>query len=524
MSPRRKVLIIAGSDSSGLAGVQRDNHTVLALGCHPVNVLTAITAQNASGVVSVNPCSHALIESQLQAVNTQAIAAVKIGLVCSAQQIKTLAKFLKSLPRRIPIVIDPVMAASSGEAMQSSETKQALLDELLPLCDLVTPNLTEAAALSAIPIAHLQDIPAAAARLLAAGAKNVLVKGGHYHGEPGCHDYFCASAALPSSGHIAAPATGAAAPQSAFWLSSPRLASRDTRGSGCSLASAICCALALGFSMHDAQVIGKMALNQGIRNAYSLEDQPGPVAVAGFPKRQQDVPSLSYGLPLQLAAARFPEPSLPDGTAAALGLYPVVDSVEWLQRLLPCGVSTIQLRIKDKNSEELDSEVQRAVALARQYNCRLFINDYWQLAIKHRAYGVHLGQEDLADAQLDEIRRAGLRLGLSTHCHYEVARALSYRPSYIAFGPVFHTDTKTMPWLPQGAAGFAYWREVLDYPMVAIGGIKREHVGDLLAKGAEGIAMITAITEAEAPEATAGEFVELIKSKQSAESFFKKYE
>ncbi|HAG02548.1 MAG TPA: thiamine phosphate synthase, partial [Leclercia adecarboxylata] len=131
-----------------------------------------------------------------------------------------------------------------------------------------------------------------------------------------------------------------------------------------------------------------------------------------------------------------------------LGLYPVVDSVAWIERLLAVGVKTIQLRIKDKQDDEVEADIIAAVALGRRYDARLFINDYWRLAIKHQAYGVHLGQEDLESTELELIRAAGLRLGVSTHDNMEIDVALAARPSYIALGHVFPTQTKQMPSAP----------------------------------------------------------------------------
>ncbi len=128
----------------------------------------------------------------------------------------------------------------------------------------------------------------------------------------------------------------------------------------------------------------------------------------------------------------------------------MVDSVQWIERLLDAGVRTLQLRIKDRRDEEVEADVVAAIALGRRYNARLFINDYWRLAIKHQAYGVHLGQEDLQATDLNAIRAAGLRLGVSTHDDMEIDVALAARPSYIALGHVFPTQTKQMPSAPQG--------------------------------------------------------------------------
>ncbi|EPS5688025.1 thiamine phosphate synthase [Cronobacter sakazakii] len=180
-----------------------------------------------------------------------------------------------------------------------------------------------------------------------------------------------------------------------------------------------------------------------------------------------------------------------------LGLYPVVDSVEWVTRLLDAGVRTLQLRIKDKTEAEAEADVAAAIALGQRYHARLFINDYWRLAIKHQAYGVHLGQEDLQTADLDAIRNAGLRLGVSTHDDMEIDVALAVRPSYIALGHVFPTQTKQMPSAPQGLAQLAaHVKRLGDYPTVAIGGISLERAPAVLETGVGSIAVVSAITQA----------------------------
>ncbi|HAJ5126699.1 TPA: thiamine phosphate synthase [Escherichia coli] len=180
-----------------------------------------------------------------------------------------------------------------------------------------------------------------------------------------------------------------------------------------------------------------------------------------------------------------------------LGLYPVVDSAQWIERLLDAGVHTLQLRIKDRRDEEVEADVVAAITLGRRYNARLFINDYWRLAIKHQAYGVHLGQEDLQATDLSAIRAAGLRLGVSTHDDMEIDVALAARPSYIALGHVFPTQTKQMPSAPQGLEQLARHVERLaDYPTVAIGGISLARAPAVMATGVGSIAVVSAITQA----------------------------
>ena len=193
-----------------------------------------------------------------------------------------------------------------------------------------------------------------------------------------------------------------------------------------------------------------------------------------------------------------------------LGLYPVVDSVAWIERLLAAGVKTIQLRIKDKQDDEVEADVIAAIALGRRYDARLFINDYWRLAIKHQAYGVHLGQEDLETTELEAIRAAGLRLGVSTHDDMEIDVALAARPSYIALGHVFPTQTKQMPSAPQGLEQLARHIDRLgDYPTVAIGGISLERAPKVLATGVGSIAVVSAITQADDWQAATTQLLQL---------------
>jgi len=185
-------------------------------------------------------------------------------------------------------------------------------------------------------------------------------------------------------------------------------------------------------------------------------------------------------------------------TAPRLGLYPVVDSPAWIERLLTAGVRTLQLRIKDQPDEIAEPAIAQAIALGKRYDARLFINDYWELAIRHDAYGVHLGQEDLDVADLARIRQAGLRLGISTHDDTELDRALAIQPSYIALGHIFPTQTKAMPSAPQGVEQLKrHLARLTHIPTVAIGGISIARAPEVLATGVGSIAVVSAITQAE---------------------------
>ncbi|SMY38108.1 thiamine phosphate synthase [Photobacterium andalusiense] len=190
-----------------------------------------------------------------------------------------------------------------------------------------------------------------------------------------------------------------------------------------------------------------------------------------------------------------------------LGLYPVVDSVNWVERVLQLGVTTTQLRIKNLHQSRLEQQIQQAVVAGIACQAQVFINDYWLLAIKHHAYGVHLGQEDLDSADLAAIQQAGLRLGISTHGYYEILRALEYQPSYIALGHIFATSTKEMPSLPQGVSRLALYQKLIGErcPTVAIGGITIERAGKVWRTGVTAVAVVSAITQADDPEAAIAE-------------------
>ena len=182
--------------------------------------------------------------------------------------------------------------------------------------------------------------------------------------------------------------------------------------------------------------------------------------------------------------------------------YPVVDSVAWVARLAKLGVGTIQLRAKNLNDADALAIVKEALAATKGTNTRLVVNDYWRAAIAARAKHLHLGQEDLVDADLKAIHAAGLTLGLSTHDDEELATALRAKPDYVALGPIFPTTLKSMRFAPQGIAKITEWkRRVGDIPLVAIGGIKFEHAAEIFAAGADSIAVVSDVTQNADPDA-----------------------
>ena len=190
--------------------------------------------------------------------------------------------------------------------------------------------------------------------------------------------------------------------------------------------------------------------------------------------------------------------------------YPVVDSLAWVERLTKLGVGTIQLRAKDLNDGEALQIVTDALALTKGTATKLVVNDYWRAAIVAGARHLHLGQEDLVDADVAAIREAGLTLGLSTHDDEELETALRARPDYIALGPIFPTTLKSMRFAPQGIPKITEWKKRIGtIPLVAIGGIKLEQASEIYAAGADSIAVVSDITQNADPDARVGAWLAL---------------
>ncbi|HEY7962866.1 MAG TPA: thiamine phosphate synthase [Steroidobacteraceae bacterium] len=189
-------------------------------------------------------------------------------------------------------------------------------------------------------------------------------------------------------------------------------------------------------------------------------------------------------------------------------VYPIVDSAAWVGRLAPLGVRLVQLRIKDAAPALLRAEVRAARAHCVARGMQLVVNDYWQLALEEGCDFVHLGQGDLAGADLAALRRAGVRLGVSTHDHAELERALALTPDYVALGPVYPTRLKVMPWAPQGLARLTEWkRRIGVLPLVAIGGLTAERLAGVFAAGADVAAVVTDIVRHAQPETRTREWL-----------------
>jgi thiamine-phosphate pyrophosphorylase len=190
--------------------------------------------------------------------------------------------------------------------------------------------------------------------------------------------------------------------------------------------------------------------------------------------------------------------------------YPIVPDIDWMRRIVPLGVKTIQLRLKDASSTEVDRQIRESMDICRTHGCQLIVNDYWREAIAAGCDFIHLGQEDLAAADLAAIKDAGLKLGISTHSHEELEIALAAKPDCIALGPIYETKLKAMKWAPQGLERVTEWkRRIGTMPLCAIAGLTPERAPGVVAAGADSLAVITDFFTHASPEARVREWLDL---------------
>jgi hydroxymethylpyrimidine kinase/phosphomethylpyrimidine kinase/thiamine-phosphate diphosphorylase len=481
---------IAGHDSSGGAGLSADQRAFDAMGVHLCPVVACVTAQQSQGVEAVFALPAAQLDAQLQALaHDMPPRAIKTGLLGSVQAIECVARWVDTLRAQTPagqdphqhvaLVVDPVLKASAGGVPFSDEAiVRAYRALLLPRATVVTPNRPEAAQLlqadaTSSADLSLEAIPDLAQSLQAMGAQAVLVTGGD------------------STEHAAERSHSVdwlATPHAQGWLTAPRLPTPHHHGTGCTLASGIAAALALGHVAADACVLGKMLTHHALMHSRSAGAGRGPVvAQAGFAAGPAHggapLPWLGLGRALPWALSTAHPAGFRSFTPPADGLYGIVATAPMVDAALQAGLRCLQLR--HKATEGLSAHLSATIDMAAQAGAQLFINDHWQAALAHpeptqlhTAYrlGLHLGQEDLqamTEAQREALCAASGRvmLGLSSHSLWELARAAGCAPSYIACGPVKATTTKDMPWLPQGLDNLRWWVAHSPAPIVAIGGL-----------------------------------------------------
>ncbi|BFM48030.1 thiamine phosphate synthase [Marinomonas sp. THO17] len=492
------VWCVGGSDSSAHAGLQADLRTGQDLSCHVQTIVTCTTAQNSKRVDLVEPVSLSMFDGQWQTLLDDVLPdAIKVSLLPTPELVKACSEWLSRMKRQQPnikVVFDPVMAASSeaGNRLQQDNAAENLLTIMLPHVDIITPNLMEFEALTGLlGQSNPHTLAQSMIELFGVNQLSWLLKGGHSDDASATDWWFKG--------------------EEIHGFSSPRLRVHNTRGTGCTLSTALASFLAHGYALEDAITLAKAYITGALKSGVQIGQGAGPLGRPGWPSKLDDFPEI-------LSTSKMPLPmeSFASAQQGFYGLYPVVDSVSWLALVLKQGVKVAQLRIKESNSSDLDDQIREAIQLGQEYQAQIYINDYWQKAIEFGAYGVHLGQEDLMTADLQAIQAAGLRLGISTHGYFEIARAKNFQPSYIALGHIFPTQTKDMPSQPQGVMRLQVYANLLKeaFPCVAIGGINQQGFASVAQTGVNCVAVVSAITQAEHPVEATNKLMQLFEEAQ----------
>ncbi len=478
---------IAGNDSGGGAGLSADARAAAAFGVHLCPVVAAITAQNSQAITQVQPVAPALLDAQLAALaDDMPPAVIKTGLLGSAENVRVVLRWFERLQRSNPqlqLVVDPVLAASTGKDLADDSLLQAYVHDLLPRTNVFTPNNHEAARLALLLEAPAQRDKAAAPHWphLADG-QSVCITGGDTLNGAWALDWV-------------------QSPQATGWLALPRLAQAHSHGTGCTFATSVAAALALGFVAADAFVLAKMATSHALEHAYAAGNGAGPVqAQAGFAMQAQHMPYMSWGRDLPAVCDPQYAARMKRTPALACDVYVLVDSLARLEQALAAGAKLLQLRIKTPVAadaachSQLAQDITAAVALAKTAGADLFINDHSEQAMQAAASGLHLGQEDWQALSIESrhaLLSGAVKIGLSSHSLWELARARSIAPAYIACGPVWPTTTKDMPWLPQGLDNLSWWVHMAGCPVVGIGGVlDYEQAAQVARTGAHAVCLV----------------------------------
>lgn len=475
---------VAGTDSGGGAGLAADQRAADAFGVHLCTVVAGVTAQSTTEVTHIEAMPPAVLQAQLDTLAADMPPRViKTGLLGSAENVQVLSRFVDRLREQGPLalVVDPVLHASTGAALANAELRTAYRELLLPRATVITPNQGEAVAL--LESSGPASVPAQAAALRALGTQAVVITGG--------------DAALVTP-HASLSLDWIDTPQARGWLYLPHEDIPHNHGTGCTFASSLAAALALGWCVADAAVLAKMAATHALRHARAVGRGVGPViARPGFGGDPTLLPHLS------LTAAVPGTWEQPRGPGRAPGVYAIVDSAERVEAVLRATptVDTIQLRMKRPEgladgawAERLQAAIARSQQAADAAGALLVVNDHWRAALAGGAQALHLGQEDLLaltvqdHEQLQEARQTrGVQLGISSHSLWELCRAAALAPDYVACGPIWPTTTKDMPWQPQGLDNLAWWAHMAPAPVTGIGGIlDPEQLQALAAAGAAG--------------------------------------
>lgn len=499
---RNKIWAISASDSCAGAGLQADLKMAHALDVECGTLVSALTAQSSFGVDAVETVSVEFMQQQWQALKKDGLPqAIKIGWFPKNKAfIHWLAEKLNEYKSQSPggwIIWDPVLSASQG-GLDSGEL--SLLKQLLPLVDVITPNLHEA-----VQLTGCKTTIEAGEALQQEGVSYIVISGGDSDINSDLVQSVCFAGSDLSEPEQSVLTN--------FIIQQARI-DKKVHGTGCHFASALAAYLANGERIYDALLLASATMSQVIQQASETPSGYLNAWATVIDKNGLgNLPAGQWPLVLPLPGEKSPEEQSSEEqplsgqfdicfpkVTQALGLYGLVDNLNWLNTLLELGVDTLQWRVKSPELYEQEygdgsyaRDMKTAIELCEQQNIPLYINDDWPMAIELGAYGVHLGQEDMLEANLAAISHAGLALGVSTHTEWEIARARAFKPSYIAFGPVHPPLSKKLKYPPLGYNNLTNWcaRVGQEFPLTCIGGITTENIVNIKNCGMPSAAIVT---------------------------------
>lgn len=472
-------LTIAGSDPSGGAGIQADLRTFAALGVIGVSAITALTVQNSLGVQSVHPVPADVLAAQIDAILSDTkVQAVKIGMLGGAAQVRAVVAALRkySPPN---VVLDPVLASTGGVPLLDDEGRAALLTELMPLCDLITPNLSEAEALTGLAVTNLKTAQAAGEQLIQAGARAVLVKGGHFSEEP--NDLL-----LDADGHRQI-------------YTDIRVDTTHTHGTGCFLSAAIAAYLAKRSSINQAVGKAKNLLTRALTLPIVVGHGQGYPDGFASVRTNNSVRNRTYTERLKLLRGLY--------VLTDYDLRPERSAEMTTQAALAGGANILQLRDKYLSTPEVIALAKHLSLITRDANALFIVNDRVDVAIASSADGVHLGPDDMMPGDARHLMGPDILVGVSVATVKEAKAAVRYA-SYFGVGAIFGSKTKLDAGAPIGVGRIREIKAAFpDIPIVAIGGINAENIAEVAAAGADAAAVVSAVVGAPDMEAATRELV-----------------
>ncbi|XP_072981543.1 probable thiamine biosynthetic bifunctional enzyme, chloroplastic [Typha angustifolia] len=471
------VLTVAGSDSGAGAGIQADIKACAALGVYCSSVVTAVTAQNTVGVQGVHIVPEEFIEEQLRSVlSDMEVYVVKTGMLPSVGVIKVLCDSLKKFPVKA-LVVDPVMVSTSGDMLSAPSTVAGYRDELFKMADIVTPNLKEASALlGGMPLRTVSDMYSAAKSIHNLGPRNVLVKGGDLTDSSDAIDIFFDG-------------------ENCHELRGSRVKTRNTHGTGCTLASCIAAELAKGSPMLQAVQTAKAFVEGALH--YSKDMVTGKGAQGPFDHLYR------------LKSPHYNVAHTPTFNADDLLLYAVTDSgmnKKWGRSIMDAvkaaiegGATIIQLREKEAETCDFLEAAMACIEICRSNGVSLLINDRVDIALACNADGVHVGQSDMPAHTVRKLLGPGKIIGVSCKTVAQAEQAWAGGADYIGCGGVFPTNTKANN-LTVGLEGLKAVCLASKLPVVAIGGIGAGNVHSVMEIGVpnlKGVAVVSALFDRE---------------------------